>query len=477
MKHFKTRSALVLLGSACLGTQAHAQVQVASATPSAAPAVTAGGGVAPVPAAEGAALSADCGDVLSAVLHVDQQNDMPCWANIRSTERWNVAEIPDGSGLHGTDSLRLPRRSSSRLNFAGGGLVATDFVQGDSLRAYGGELGTAGFIDKARWQLAAEDVGALAATDDASGGGKSFVGLNRAAIRFGAQPTQRLTWRASATNTFGADALRLLAPQDERRIGTGDSAAQLTVADAVTYGLHTGNVVDEQEDGKVQYEQTRRSNWEFAAGHTLLHYADDGVTVQAVRGRAEFLHAWNDHTALGVFGHTERQDGPANCTLTGGGVRSISTWGERASLNVSGAVSAADAACGQRVTFTGDAAFSVRATDRTTFALTANRGLSDGVLEHLALLNTAVVGVHHGFASLVDFNLSAAGVLGNDVFTQRTATGTFVSVGLTYPVGSHLMGETSLRHVEVTPTTASANRTILVSTLWFTPRSRARNER
>ncbi len=432
--------------------------------------------------AEAPATVADCGDVLSAALHVDTNEDMPCWANIRATERWNVANIPDGGGLHGANSPRLPLAQSSRFNFAAGGLVASDFFQGHSFPVYSGNLGVAAFLDRTRWQLAIEDVGALASNGQV--GGRSFAGLNRAAIRFGSQPSQRLTWQASATNTFGTDGLRVFAPLDERRIGSSESASQLPVADTVSYGLHTGNVTDEQEDLHLRYEQTRRSNWEFAGSHTLLNYADDGVTVQSLRGRAEFLHAWNDHAALGFFGHTERQNGPAGCSLTGGGLRSVTTWSQRASLNISGAVSASDTSCGRDITFTGDAAFSLNATARTSFAFTANRGISDGVVEHVALLNTAVVGVRHSFRSLVDLKLSAAGIMGNaaggtgnDAFTHQTYTGSFATIGLTYPVGTHLMGETSLRHLEVTPTPQSANRTVLITTLWFTPKSRALNAR
>ncbi len=441
------------------------------------PAPAAGRSIAPTgaAAAEAPVTVSDCGDVLSAALHVDTYEDMPCWANIRATERWNVADIPDGGGLHGANSPRLPLAQTSRFNIAAGALAATDFLQGHAFPVYSGNVGVAGFLDRNRWQLAVEDVGALASNGQV--GGRSFAGLNRAAIRFGSQPSQRLTWQASATNTFGTDGLRVFAPLDERRIGSQDSSSQLPVADSVSYGLHVGNVTDEQEDLHLRYEQTRRSNWEFAAGHTLLHYSDDGVTVQSLRGRAEFLHAWNDHTALGFFGHTERQNDPAGCSLTGGGIRSISTWNQRASLNVSAAASASDTACGRNVTFTGDAAFSLSATSRTSFAFTANRGLSDGVIERVALLNTAVVGIRHSFASLVDLKLSAAGIMGNDVLTHQTYTGTFVTAGVTYPVGTHLMGETSVRHLEVTPIPQGDNRTVLITTLWFTPKSRALNGR
>lgn len=473
MKHLSTQATLLLLSSACLLPALHAQTEIASIATDAPPrAATAsrGGGAIPM---DGPIVSPECGDALSAALSVNGSADMPCWANIRAIERWSAADIPDGGGLRGSDGIHLPRDSSSQFSLAAGGIGGTQFFQGNTYNVYGGLLGGAAFLDRERWQLAIEDAGALTSADSTSGRG--FAGLNRGAVRIGVQPTQRLTWQGSAANTFGNDALRLVAPFDERRIGSGASSTELPVADSVLYGLHTGNVVDEQEDTRVRYEQTRRTNWEFAAGHTLQHYADTGNTIQTLRGRAEFLHAVNDHAALGLFGHTERQNGLAGCSLTGGGVRSVSTFDDHASLNLSGAVSASDASCGRTVTFTGDAAFSLRAGDRTWLSFTANRGLSDGVIERVALLNTAVVGVRHSFRSLVDLRLTAAGVMGNDVFTRQTYTGTFSTVQLSYPIGNHFTGETSLRHVEVTPIPGGANRTIFVTSLWFSPRSHAGN--
>lgn len=472
MKYPGTQATLLLLSSAFCSHALFAQTEVASVAKDLPPSITSSKSSGGAVSMDGPIVSPECGDALSAALSVNGSTDLPCWANIRAVERWNAADIPDGGGLRGSDSLHLPRDASSQFSLAAGGIGGTQFYRSDTLNVYGGLLGASAFLDRERWQLSIEDAGALTSAE-ASGGSSGFAGLNRGAIRIGVQPTERLTWQASAANSFGNDALRLVAPLDERRVGSGAASTELPVADSVVYGLHVGNVVDEQEDTRVRYEQTRRSNWEFAAGHTLQHYADTGTTVQTVRGRAEFLHAWNDHAALGLFGHTERQNGPAGCSLTGGGIRSVSTWDDRASLNLSGAVSASDVTCGKSVTFTGDAAFSMRAGDRNWISFTANRGLSDGVIERVAVLNTAVFGVRHSFHSLVDLRLSAAGVMGNDVFTKQTYTGTFATATMSYPIGTHLNGETSLRHIEMTPAPGGANRTVFVTSIWYSPRSHA----
>lgn len=475
MKSSNTQISLFLSAVLC-SSALHAQTEVASVTKDDAPPSAATRSSAPPSASmDGPIVSPECGDALSAALSVNGSADMPCWANIRAVERWNVADVPDGGGLRGPDSLHLPMTETSQLAFAIGGIMGTQFFQGDTLHAYGGLLGGSAFLDRERWQLAIEDAGALVSNDVPTG--KAFAGLNRGAVRIGVQATERLTWQASAANSYGNDALRLFAPFDERRIGTGASSTELPVADSVVYGLHTGNVVDEQEDTRVRYEQTRRTNWDFAAGHTLQHYSDTGTTIQTVRGRVEMLHALNDHSALGLFGHTERQNGPASCSLTGGGVRSVSTWQDRASLNISGAVSASDISCGRSVTFSGDATFSLRAGDRNWISFTANRGLSDGVIERVGLLNSAVFGVRHSFRSLVDLRLTAAGVMGNDALTKQTYTGTFATATISYPIGTHFNGETSVRHIEVTPIPGGANRTILITSLWYSPRSHAASAR
>jgi hypothetical protein len=73
--------------------------------------------------------------------------------------------------------------------------------------------------------------------------------------------------------------------------------------DTVTFGLHSGNMTHEQKDGSLRYESWRRTNWDISAAHTLQYFSDDGVTVQAVGGRAAYVHSVSRNVAFGVYGN------------------------------------------------------------------------------------------------------------------------------------------------------------------------------
>ncbi|HEY0758393.1 MAG TPA: hypothetical protein VGD59_03955 [Acidisarcina sp.] len=408
----------------------------------------------------------DCGDALSEALRSDG-SAMPCWSNIRTVDRWNTTQIPDAGGIKGATRFSLPREKPSAVSFVLGSVDGTDVDSNTSHRGYGGVMTFVGLLDHRRWQLQFEDAGSLA--DFRVAGDNNLAGLNRTAIRGVGELTPRLVWQASATNTYATDALRLFAPLDYRAVGN----AEAPVADTVAYGLHAGRVTDEQEDFKFRYEASRRTNWDFAVGHTLQDYSDDGVMVQTVRGRIEFLRALTPNTAFGVYGNAERQDGPSPCSFSGAGLRSLSSWGTRVTLSISGGLSGADASCGSRIEGTGDVAFSVRAGQRSWIYVSADRSLSDGIVEQTAFLNSGIVGLRHTFRKLVDFNISGAGILGTAVATDKKLTGTFSTMSLSYPLGRYFIQETSVRHFQVNPTPGHDDKTLLTFTLWFNGKKKA----
>ena len=178
--------------------------------------------------------------------------------------------------------------------------------------------------------------------------------------------TPRLTWQGSATNTYGTDAARQVAPIDYRMIGKADAPAPDTAA----YGLHAGLMTEGEEGVKLRYEVSRRSAWDFSGSHNYTKYNADGFLVHSARARVEYLHRIAQGTALGFYGSGEHQTNPLDCTLGGAGMRVLSSWGSRASLNLSGGLNGANPSCGKRVQFTGNAALYTRLTNRTDFYLT-----------------------------------------------------------------------------------------------------------
>ena len=431
----------------------------------------------PVPAiADSAVAPIDgprCSDALSDALRANPAS-MPCWANIRTVDRWNTTDIPDGGGLRGSSSFRLPSSRRSNASFVLGSVAGTFLSQHSAPHGYGGLAAVSALMGSRRWQFELEDGGSEG--ELLYRGNNTAVGLNRAALRFSGETTPRFLWQASATNTYGTDAYRLLAPLDYRIVGNTEGP----VAETVAYGLHAGRVTDEQEDVKLRYEHSRRTNWDFVAGHTLQSYSDDGVTVQTLQGRIEVLHALTPYTALGVFataghkGAVIRPNGYGSCLLSGGGLRSLTNWSNRAKLNISGGLSGATSACGRSLQLTGDAAFSIRAGQRSWVFLTLDRGFSGGVLEQAPFLSSATTGIRHTFASGVALGVSGAGVLGNNPTTKHQYAATFGEFAVSYHIGPHLTQETTVRRFEadtVGPPQAAIGRSTLTFILWVNPRS------
>ncbi len=402
-----------------------------------------------------------CGDSLSVALQQGTP-EFPCWANIRTVERWNSAAIISGLQPGSDTTVNLPKYEPSTFNFTLGGLSGFSFPNAGPGKAYGGLGAAAITIVRRRWQFMAEDGGGLA--DLQVGGGDYLVGLNRAAIRATGEFNARWTWQGTATNTYGTDAARIVAPLDFRQVGD----AGVPAAETVVYGLHPGRVTTGEDGGKVRYEDSRRSYWDFSGTHTYTQYNADDFLVQTARARVEYVHALTPEMGFGVYGNGEHQTGPLECSLGGAGLRWLDAWGTRASLNISGGVSGAGASCGKSVQFTGTAAVYVKFAPSTDLYLSGGRDLSDGILEHTVFLGTGAAGVRHSFHRVVDLRVSLNGIQGVDPVTKQSYHGTFVEGSLHYRMGLGFSQEVEVRSFKVAGTPTN-DRAIAVFTLWWSP--------
>ncbi len=410
-----------------------------------------------------------CGDILSAALQQDG-NDTPCWADIRTVDHWNTMRLASGATVQGGPGfLPTGEEAPSGLTFAVGGLGGLLFNNGSASpsggnsSAFGGAGALSGFVQRRRWELMYEDGGAGGNFMlDAS----HLVGLNRGALRANGEVNSRWLWQGSVTNAYGNDTFRLFAPLDFRTVGNTEAP----VTDTVAYGLHTGNLVDQQEDFKIRSAESRRTNWDFAAAHTLRYYSDDGVNVQTIRGRADYMHATTRDTAIGFIAGGAHQTGPRDCTLGGAGALGLLQWGSRASLSVSGSANGASSSCGKSIQFTGDASLYVRAGVRNDLYFTGNRDLSDGVVEQLALLDSAGAGIRHQFSRNTSLRLSGAAIYGNDPKTKIAYNGSFFEASMSYPLGGGFLQETAYRHYEVSKIPGGDDRSVVTFTLWWSPK-------
>ena len=402
-----------------------------------------------------------CGDSLSVALQQGTP-EFPCWANIRTVERWNSAAIISGLQPGSDTTVNLPKYEPSTFNFTLGGLTGLSFPNAGPGKAYGGLAAGAVTLERRRWQFMAEDGGGLA--DFQAGGNDYFVGLNRAAVRATGEISPRWTWQGTATNTYGNDTARVVAPLDFRQVGD----AGVPAAETVVYGLYGGKVLTGEDGGKIRYEDSRRSYWDFSGTQTYMKYDADNFLVQTARARVEYLHALTPEMGIGVYGNGEHQTGPLLCSLGGAGVRWVDAWGTHASLNISGGVSGASASCGKSVQFVGTAAVYVKFAPSTDLYLSGGRDLSDGILEHTVFLGTGAAGVRHSFHRVVDLRASLNGIQGVDPVTKQSYHGTFVEGSLHYRMGLGFSQEIEVRSYKVAGTPTN-DRAIAVFTLWWSP--------
>jgi hypothetical protein len=405
-----------------------------------------------------------CGDILSAALQQDGAGT-PCWADIRAVDHWNTMKLANGPTIQGGPGfLPAQNEAPSGFTFAAGGIGGLLLNQKDDASTYAGAGAISGFIQRPRWELMYEDGGGLG--NFMIDGTNNFVGLNRGALRANGQFTPRWLWQGSATNSYGNDTFRIFAPLDYRTVGNTEAP----VAETVAYGIHTGNIVDEQEDVKLRSAESRLSNWDLSAAHTLLHFEDDGVTEQTVRLRADYIHATSRNMAVGFLAGAAHQTGPSECTLGGAGMLGLLQWGSRASLNISGAANGASSSCGKSVQFTGDASLYIRASAHDDIYLTGNRDLSGGVVENLAFLDSAGAGLRHQFSRNASLRLSGAAIYGTDPKTSIAYNGVFAEAAMSFPLGAGFLQETAYRHYQVSKIPGGDNRDVVTFTLWWSPR-------
>jgi hypothetical protein len=417
----------------------------------------------------------DCGDALADALQQDSVQ-RPCWANIRPTDHVNPITLAVGGAIAGNRTFGGESGElSPAFTFALAVTTGTNFATHTNGQAYGGLGALSGFVARRRWQFMVEDGGGLGDFQLNSVDGANRVYLNRTAVRGLGELSARWSWLASAANTYGNDTFRTFAPLDYTTVGNMEAP----VPDTVAFGLHSGNMTHEQEDGRLRYASSRRTNWNISAAHSLQYFSDDGVTVQTVEGRTAFLHSMSRDAAFGVYANGAHQTNNSGCSLGGGGVQGVVQWGDHGSVNVSGGISRASAGCGKSSQFLGDAALYVPLKPHTDFYMTASRALSAGIVEQTALLNTFGMGLRHAFAPSSSIRLTGAALYGLDPRTNHSYQGSFSELAVGFRIGPWFHQDIAVRHFEVhggpalgLPASAqlSDHQSLVAVTFWWSPK-------
>jgi hypothetical protein len=403
----------------------------------------------------------NCGDSLSVALQQGTPEFL-CWANIRTVERWNAASVISSLQPGNDTGVELPQYAPSMARFTAGSFNAFSFPDHEPGQAYGGIGAAKLLMERRRFQFSAEDGGGLG--DLNAGGHQYLVGLNRGAVRLADEVSPRLSWQGTATNTYGTDAARIVAPLDFRSIGDAESPA----AESVVYGLHSGRMTSGEEAGKLRYLDSRQSLWDFGFSHAYTKYDADNFLVQTERLRFEYLHAITRSNAYGGFVLGGHQSSPLDCSLVGGGLAYVAGWGSRSSLNVTGGAAGANSFCGKRAQAIGNGALYLPINGSSDFYASAGRDLSDGLLEHTVMLNTGAAGIRHFFGNVADMRVSWNGLQGTNPQTKQTYQGMFGDLSLHIHVIAGFSEEAEIRHFNFA-SAQNNDRTIAVFTLWWSP--------
>ena len=403
----------------------------------------------------------NCSDSLSEALQQGTPEFL-CWANIRTVERWDLASVISGLQPGNDTSVDLPQDAPSVFRFTTGGFSGFSFPDANPGQAYGGIGAAKMLIERRRVQFSAEAGGGLA---DLNAGGKQYlVGLNRAAVRLNGEVSQRWTWQGTATNTYGTDAARIVAPLDFRSIGNAEAPA----AETVVYGLHPGRLTTGEEGAKVRYLNSRSSLWDLGFSHDYTQYDADHFLVQTERLRAEYLHAITHGDAIGGFLLGGHQSTPLDCSLVGGGLSYVNGWGNGSSLNVSGGIAGANRSCGKRAQAIGTGALYLPINNTNDLYLSAGRDLGDGILEHTVFLSTGAAGIRHYFGNVADMRISWNRLQGTNPQTRQTYQGMFGDLSMHFHIYAGFSEEAEIRHFNIA-NTANNDRTLAVFTLWWSP--------
>jgi hypothetical protein len=403
----------------------------------------------------------NCSDSLSVALQQGTPEFL-CWANIRTVERWNMASVVSGLQPGNDTSAELPQYSPSMARFTTGSFNGFSFPDANPGRAYGGIGAAKMLLERRRFQFSAEDGGGLG--DLHAGGHDYLVGLNRAAVRASGELSPRLTWQGTATNTYGTDAARIVAPLDFRSIGDAEAPA----AETVVYGLHSGRMTSGEEGARLRYVDSRQSFWDLSASHAYTRYDADNFLVQTGRLRAEYLHGLSRSVGVGGYLFGEHQTSPLDCSLGGGGLAYVAGWGVRSSLNLTAGLAGANSFCGKRAQVTGSGALYLPINATNDLYFSAGRDLGDGIFEHTVFLNTGAAGIRHAFRSVADVRVSWNGLQGTDPRTRQTYQGMFGDLSLHIRMPAGFSQEAEIRHFNIADT-PNNDRTIAVFTLWWSP--------
>ena len=211
-----------------------------------------------------------------------------------------------------------------------------------------------------------------------------------------------------------------------------------------------------------------RSGWDYSLKNDYQKVFDSGQTVNAVQGRATYLHLATRATTYGFYGLGTHQTGSVTCSSGGGGLE----VGYHPSVKVGLAGSAGPAigsgTCGRSVQVIANGTAYYRPTLTTAFYASAARTPNDGVIPDAIWLTTYAGGIRHSLNPRLELGVDYADTQGSSTKKTPSYREDYVSGNVRFSLWGSLAEEVSIRHFTGSGLLANPDRTTLLFGVWWT---------
>jgi hypothetical protein len=169
----------------------------------------------------------------------------------------------------------------------------------------GGQVYTAATFHKGSSYTMVENTAAMINYQIAQG---TLQYLNTTAISLNKSPSERTVLSLDVENSFGNDAIRLVAPADRGGVEIG------------SFGIHSGLVLNNQVTARF-LRQSTETRWEsFSVRNDFRDFFDDKSHVNTIHARGELQFQPSSRAGIGLYEETASEKGIVDCTTQSAGI-------------------------------------------------------------------------------------------------------------------------------------------------------------
>jgi hypothetical protein len=266
-------------------------------------------------------------------------------------------------------------------------------------------------------------------------------------------------------NTYGNDAIRIIAPQD-----------YVDGSELGSYGIHSGRVLDNQIASRVIVQATSTRQWTISARNNFRKFFDSTQWSNTVHGGAALRLQPSERTTWGFYEDTSNESGATDCTTEGGGLLYQHKLSRVVSIDASAGPAFGTKGCFITATGTFYGALSLQPWEPTILYVTASRKLNESSFTGAVFENAVMAGVIHKLNLQTLMKVQGAWVQGRMPSNVTNAEGGYVAGLFEKEVGGGFTFSAAAQHywwsgvTNITP-----SRTLVIATLSWSPMRRKPN--